>query len=82
VELDPDPLVFGPTPLTVCNVPTHIDARTTAALMEGLAERARHGRLLAVVHAELADRYARYLRALRVTRHTGGEHVIFEALPR
>jgi 16S rRNA G1207 methylase RsmC len=82
VELDPDPLVFGPTPLTVCNVPTHLDASGTAALMEGLAERAGQGRLLAVVHAGLADRYARYLRALRVTRHTSGEHVVFEALPR
>ena len=82
VELDPDPLAFGPTPLTVSNVPTHVDAARTAAMMEGLAERASQGRLLFVVHAALADRYARYLRALRVKRHTSGEHVVFEALPR
>ncbi|MEA2419809.1 MAG: rRNA (guanine1207-N2)-methyltransferase [Thermoleophilaceae bacterium] len=82
VELDPDPLAFGPTPLTVCNVPTHVDAVRTAAMMEALVERARHGRLVFVVHAALADRYARYLRALRVKRHTSGEHVVFEALAR
>jgi hypothetical protein len=81
VELDPDPLVFAPTPLTVCNVPTHLDARRTAALMAGLAERGRQGRLLAVVHAALADRYGRQLPGLRVKRHTRGEHVVFDALP-
>ena len=81
VELDADPLVFAHTALTVCNVPTHLDAVRTASMMEGLCERARKGRLLAVVHGGLADRYARYLAGLRVTRHEGGEHVVLDALP-
>jgi 16S rRNA G1207 methylase RsmC len=79
VALDPDPLSVERTPLTVCNVPTHLDAARTAALMSGLVERARDGRLLAVVHASLADRYARHLGALRVTRHPGPEHVVLDA---
>jgi hypothetical protein len=84
VTLDPDPLSVERTPLTVCNVPTHVDARRTAALMSGLAERASDGRLLAVVHASLADRYARHLERpdLRVSRHTGDEHVVLEAARR
>jgi 16S rRNA G1207 methylase RsmC len=80
VALDPDPLAFAATPLTVCNVPTHLDAGKTAAMMEALAARGRHGRLLAVVHASLADRYARYL-PKNATRHAGHEHVVLEALP-
>jgi 16S rRNA G1207 methylase RsmC len=79
VALDPDPLAVKRTPLTVCNVPTHLDAARTAALMSGLAERARDGRLLTVVHASLADRYARHLAGLRVTRHPGTDHVVLEA---
>lgn len=74
VELDPDPLAFAATPLTVCNVPTHLDAPRTAALMEGLAERGRAGRLLAVVHAGLEERYARYLPGAE--RHRSGDHVV------
>jgi 16S rRNA G1207 methylase RsmC len=81
VTLDADPLSIARTPLTVCNVPTHLDAARTAALMAGLAERASDGRLLAVVHRSLEDRYARHLRRrrLRLTRHAGGEHVVLEA---
>jgi hypothetical protein len=79
LAFDPDPMAVDGTALTVCNVPTHLDAARTAALMDGL--RARRGRLLAVVHASLADRYARHLAGLRVTRHAGAEHVVFEALP-
>jgi hypothetical protein len=45
--------------------------------MAGLAKRARDGRLLAVVHAELAERYARRLDAPRL--HAGGTHVVIEA---
>ena len=77
VELDPDPLSVERTELTVCNVPTHLDARRSADLMAGLAERARDGRLLAVVHAELEQRYARHLEAARV--HAGHDHVVLEA---
>jgi 16S rRNA G1207 methylase RsmC len=77
VALDADPLSVQRTPLTVCNVPTHLDARRSAALMAGLAERARDGRLLAVVHAELAERYARRLDAPRL--HAGATHVVIEA---
>jgi 16S rRNA G1207 methylase RsmC len=77
LALDGDPLSVELTALTVCNVPTHLDARRSAALMAGLAERARDGRLLAVVHAELAERYARRLDAPRL--HAGGTHVVIEA---
>lgn len=81
VALDPDPLSVERTPLTVCNVPTHLDAPRTAALMAGLADRARDGRLLAVVHASLADRYARHLEhGLTVARHAGPEHVVLDAM--
>jgi 16S rRNA (guanine1207-N2)-methyltransferase len=81
LALDPDPLSVARTALTVCNVPTHLDAPRSAALMAALAERARDGRLLAVVHAGLADRYERHLDlpGLRTTRHEGGEHVVLEA---
>jgi 16S rRNA G1207 methylase RsmC len=80
VALDPDPLAVERTPLTVCNVPTHLDAASTAALMAGLGERARDGRLLAVVHASLAHRYARHLPG-RVTRHLAVDHVVLDARP-
>jgi hypothetical protein len=80
VALDPDPLAVEQTQLTVCNVPTHLDATRTAVLMAGLAERARGGRLLAVVHASLEERYARHLNqpGLRVSRHPGADHVVLE----
>jgi 16S rRNA G1207 methylase RsmC len=81
VVLDPDPLAVERTELTVSNVPTHLAARPSAALMSALAERARSGRLLAVVHAGLADRYAAHLEraGLGVTRHPRGEHVVLES---
>jgi 16S rRNA G1207 methylase RsmC len=83
VTLDAEPLSVERTPLTVCNVPTHLDARRTAALMSGLAGRASDGRLLAVVHASLADRYARHLSqpGLRVRHHGGAEYVVLEVAP-
>jgi 16S rRNA G1207 methylase RsmC len=77
LALDGDPLSVARTPLTVCNVPTHLDAGRSAALMAALAERARDGRLLAVVHAELAERYAGHLDAPRL--HAGDTHVVLEA---
>jgi 16S rRNA G1207 methylase RsmC len=79
LAFDPDPLVVEATALTVCNVPTHLDASGTAALMAGLEARARGGRVLAVVHAGLEERYARYFSS-RVTRHHGGEYVVFDTL--
>jgi methyltransferase family protein len=82
VRLDPDPLSVERTPLTVCNVPTHLDAAHSAALMRALAARARDGGLVTVVHARLEDRYRRHLElpGLRVSRHAGGEHVVLEAV--
>lgn len=78
---DADPASMPPTRLTVCNIPTHISAGQTRLLMAGLADRARHGTVLAVVHASLADRYTRYLTAsrLRVERHQGAAHVVLAA---
>jgi 16S rRNA G1207 methylase RsmC len=77
VALDPDPLGVERTELTLCNVPTHLDAHRTAGLMASLRERARDGRVLAVVHAGLAGRYARHLKAARL--HAGESHVVLEA---
>jgi 16S rRNA G1207 methylase RsmC len=76
----PDPAAIEPTPLTVCNVPTHIDRHQTERFMAGLAGRARRGRLLAVVHASLEARYTRHLEAhgLPVRRHPGAAHVVLE----
>jgi 16S rRNA G1207 methylase RsmC len=81
VTLDADPLSVERTDLTVCNVPTHLDARRSAALMAALAERAGDGRLLAVVHAELEGRYAQHLEMarLQVRRHRGDAHVVLDA---
>jgi 16S rRNA G1207 methylase RsmC len=81
VVCTPDPAGVPDTPLTVCNVPTHIDMASTAAFMGGLAQRAADGRrLLAVVHASLVERYARYLTdaGLTARRHHGTSHVVFE----
>jgi len=77
----PDPAAIDPTPLTVCNVPTHIDRHDTERFMAGLAARAREGCLLAVVHASLEGRYTRHLEShgLRVGRHAGPAHVVLEA---
>jgi 16S rRNA G1207 methylase RsmC len=76
-----DPGAVEPTPLTVCNVPTHINAEQTAALMAGLLRRAQAGRLLAVVHASLEARYLRYFTAagVRSVRHPGPHHVVLDS---
>lgn len=78
----PDPSAIPPTPLTVCNVPTHIDRHETERFMAALAGRAGNGRVLAVVHASLEARYTRHLSAhgLRVRRHPGPAHVVLEAI--
>jgi 16S rRNA G1207 methylase RsmC len=78
VTCDPDPLAVPPTPLTVCNVPTHIDATQSRELMAGLISRSRAGRLLIVVHRSLEERYARHLinARLGVGRHPGLTHTV------
>lgn len=80
----PDPLAAQATPLTVSNIPTHLSAANTLPLMDGLARRADHGTLLAVVHASLETRYTRHLTAagLRVDRHPGSDHVVLQAARR
>ncbi|GAB3426380.1 class I SAM-dependent methyltransferase [Flindersiella endophytica] len=79
---DPDPLSVPMTPLTVCNVPTHIQAPGSARLMAGLVARAQHGKLLAVVHESLQERYARYFTSAQIplTHHRGEHHVILETV--
>ena len=49
--------------------------------MGGLLRRARSGRLLAVVHASLEMRYARYFTqaGLRPVRHSGAAHVVLDS---
>jgi 16S rRNA G1207 methylase RsmC len=81
VRCDPDPTAVPPTRLTVCNVPTHIDAARSQALIAGLIARARAGRLLIVVHRGLEERYARQLVAagLRPARHRGATHTVLTA---
>ena len=76
-----DPTIVEPTPLTVCNVPTHLNARETTTLMAGLLTRARAGRLLVVVHRSLEARYARYFTdaGLWPSRHEGPTHVVLDA---
>ncbi len=75
--LSADPLAVPHTPLTGCNIPTHISASATAAFMAALAERARHGSLLVVVHAALEARYAQHLAALPGQfRRAGARHVV------
>jgi 16S rRNA G1207 methylase RsmC len=75
--LTADPLDAGPASLTVANVPTHIDAASTTSFMAGLAQHARHGRLLIVVHAALERRYLRYLSPHGpVQRYPGPAHVV------
>lgn len=77
----PDPSSVPFTPLTLCNIPTHINTEQTAWFMTSLARRAEHGTLLVVVHASLEDRYTRYLSSarLRVNRHPGPAHVVLQA---
>jgi 16S rRNA G1207 methylase RsmC len=80
VRLDSSPGALPATPLTVCNVPTHLDAGRSRVFVAALARRARGGRLLAVVHASLEERYAQQLRAAgcAVTVHRGAHHVVLD----
>jgi 16S rRNA G1207 methylase RsmC len=78
VRCSPDPSAVEASALTVCNIPTHINAAQTAAFMSGVLDRARHGRLLVVVHASLESRYTRYFTAagLRPIAHHGAAHTV------
>jgi 16S rRNA G1207 methylase RsmC len=84
VVCTPNPLDIAPTPLTVCNMPTHINAASSGALMAGLVQRARHGRVLIVVHQSLEVRYSRHLSeaGLMVDRYPGPAHVVLAAKAR
>jgi len=79
-----DPVELPATALTVCNVPTHLDRQDTERLIGALARRARGGRLLAVVHASLEERYAELLEraGAEPRRHPGPTHVVLEAATR
>jgi 16S rRNA G1207 methylase RsmC len=79
---DPDPLSVPMTPLTVCNIPTHIQVSDSAQLMAGLVTRSQHGKVLAVVHESLRERYARYFEAAgkALAYHRGEHHVILETV--
>lgn len=74
----PDPARLPPTPLTLCNVPTHIPRDQTGALMDGLATRAQSGPVLLVVHRSLEGRYHDHMhrRGLCVTPRNGEHHVV------
>lgn len=75
--LTADPCAVPQTALTVCNVPTHISAEETAPFMLALAERARYGQLLIVVHASLEHRYTRHLSEFgQLSRFPGPKHVV------
>lgn len=76
-----NPLAVPPTPLTVCNIPTHIDASATGRLCASLATRARDGALAVVVHASLAQRYTqRFAEAgVELTAHSGASHVVLHS---
>ena len=76
-----DPAAVARTALTVCNVPTHIDAERSRALLAGLVRRATDGRLLAVVHRALERRYAQHLddAGLLVSTYPGETHTVLDA---
>jgi hypothetical protein len=83
LALTGDPTTVEETGLTVCNLPTHLAAAESAGLLAGLVARARPGRVLVVVHASLAERYARHLLpAGPVHRHPGARHVVLAVGPR
>jgi 16S rRNA G1207 methylase RsmC len=79
--LTADPSRLPPTPLTVCNIPTHIPRAESDHLMDALAARAAHGRLVVVVHSGLTDRYQRLLveRGVRAERVEGPEHCVLDS---
>lgn len=76
-----DPVRLPAAPLTVCNMPTHLAAPASQRLARALAQRARRGLVLVVVHASLEARYAEPFAEARtgVTRHPGRSHVVLRA---
>jgi hypothetical protein len=80
-EWTADPADVEPSPLTVCNVPTHINAEQTGRLMRDLLQRARYGRLLVVVHGSLEARYSRYFQQAGIVpvRHPAAAHVVLDS---
>lgn len=81
VVASPDPLALPPTLLTVCNIPTHVDAAATDRLCTALAGRARDGALAVVVHARLEQRYVRRFAdaGVRMARRPGPAHVVLHS---
>lgn len=80
VVCDEDPLSIPATELTVCNVPTHMNAETSKSLVRSLIQRAQQGKLLTVVHTTSAERYVQYFESsgLSVRRVTGEAHTVLE----
>lgn len=78
LTLTDDPTEIDQTPLTVCNIPTHINSTATRLLVESLGKRARAGRVLTVVHASLTQRYTRHFTdlGLVVHPHNGPQHTV------
>ncbi len=76
-----DPAAVESTPLSVCNIPTHVNAKQALPFMSALARRAHDGALLVVVHASLEARYTQHLvsAGLAVERHAGPNHVVLQA---
>jgi 16S rRNA G1207 methylase RsmC len=78
-----DPCDVPSSELTLCNVPTHITAADTRAMMDSLTQRADGGDLLIVVHASLQGRYEKHLlrAGLTVRERRQGEanHVVLAA---
>ncbi len=79
LKCTPSPMAVPMTPLTVCNVPTHIDTLASKRLMHQLLGRAVDARLQFVVHTSLEQRYAHYIRERRMafTTDRNATHVVF-----
>jgi 16S rRNA G1207 methylase RsmC len=78
LALTDNPIEAESTALTVCNIPTHISSDGTRLLTDSLGMRAASGRVLAVVHSTLTDRYTRYFAALgrAVAATPGPQHTV------
>jgi len=83
LAFEPRPDMVEPTELTVCNIPTHLEANKSRQLTLGLIRRANIARVLAVVHASLEGRYAKHFetQTLSVQRYHIYSHVVFDVFP-